>query len=176
MSQEERNNRPSSKKKVKSSSGRKQGYKMASWQKEIQKAACREKDLEGFNAFMEALVDLLERFQGETFIIEGDSREFNLFCSPMDFLFVLQKVAKKRGYAGASSLIFFVNQSVPSIKLCLKVYDLYDMIKSERAMPFEEEVKEDFFLSLLEALRGIEGSFPDKELLTKVFLRSLGKT
>lgn len=175
MSQEERNNRPSSRKKVKSSSGRKQGYKMSSWQKEIQKAACRERDLEGFNFFVNALIELLERYQGRTFIIEENKREPNLFASFVDRLYVLQKVTRKRGHAGASALVFFVNQARPSVKMCLKGYDLYDMIKNKRIAPLEKEVKKDFFRFLIAVLKETEASFPDEGVLMKNFSQSLNE-
>ena len=170
-----KNNHLSSQKKVKSSSGRKQGYRMSAWQKDIQRAACREDDLEGFNKFMEIFVYLVKEMRGKAFYIIDKPLEKGIFFSQESHIFLLEQVNRKKNASGSVAVCFFRNVSMPNVKVAFRVYDLYIMMKNGQFYPVNEEDREDFFIPMLEVLERGNLDFPDKDTLRKRLAKSLSE-
>jgi len=170
-----KNNYLSSQKKVKSSSGRKQGYRMSAWQKDIQRAACREDDLEGFNKFMGIFVYLVKEMKGKAFYIIDKPLEKGFFFSQENYIFLLDQVSSKKDASGSVVMFFFRNVSMPNVKVAFRAYDLYIMMKSGQFYPMNDEDREDFFIPMLEVIERGDLDFPDKGTLRKRLVKSLSE-
>lgn len=130
-------------KKSKSRAGRKPGYRMESWQKEIQMASVRNKDLECFNLFFGEFVEVCCQFVGQVFYLPPESGERGLFYD--DRLFVLREAICREGKPPSSTKFFFRSEAMSWKKLCLGAFDLYVSIRDKKLFPVEEMVRADLY-------------------------------
>ena len=139
-----------SNRKVKSSAGRKPGYKMQAWQKELQLASMRNRDLEQFNRFLLDFIAINENCLGERFFIERDhsGQPFHL---PEDDIFLLRQVLRREGDRFGHTLFLYENTEAGGRRLCLKVFDQYSLMKEGKLYPADENVRRDLVRSVLES-------------------------
>lgn len=139
-----------SNRKVKSSAGRKPGYKMQTWQKELQLASMRNRDLEQFNRFLLDFIAINENCLGERFFIERDhsGQPFHL---PEDDIFLLRQVLRREGDRFGHTLFLYENTEAGGRRLCLKVFDQYSLMKEGKLYPADENVRRDLVRSVLKS-------------------------
>ncbi|MFP4482568.1 MAG: hypothetical protein ACLFN0_07250 [Thermovirgaceae bacterium] len=137
-----------SNKKGKSSAGRKPGYKMQAWQKELQLASMRNRDLEQFNRFLIEFIDVHDGYRGERFFVERD-HSGQPFYLPEDDVFILRDILHHARGRFGHTLFLYENMVMSGQRLCLKVFDQYSFIKEGKLYPLDDEVRTAFRKTLL---------------------------
>lgn len=161
---DKKNNSPLTK--GKSSSGRKPGYKMKTWQKDIQLASLRNRDLENFNIFLNDFAALFTSLKGEIFFMTPkDSRNETLF--PKDHIYVMEQVTSNKKQNSSEVLYLFINTEEASRKLCLKTHELYIMVRDNKLFPAKEKTRKFFLESLMNAVYKDKIRFPEQEIISR---------
>ena len=152
--------------KGKSSSGRKPGYKMKTWQKEIQLASLRNRDLENFNIFLSDFAALCTSLKGEAFFLTtGNSGNEPLF--PEDHIYVMEQVTSNKKQNSSEVLYLFRNTEETSRKICLKTHELYIMVRDNKLFPAEKNTRRFFLESLMNAVYKDKIRFPEQEIISR---------
>lgn len=152
--------------KGKSLSGRKPGYRMKGWQKEVQLTSLRNRDLENFNLFLSEFVVLFRSRIGETFYILPDRMEGKLFFQE-DHIYRLKRIFKRKALSETEALFFYENINLHNRKMCLKTYEQYSLLRDRRFFPADVSVRESLFESIRRAVF-MEGlRFPEQELIVR---------
>lgn len=134
--------------KSKSRAGRKPGYRMEPWQKEIQMASVRNKDLECFNLFFGEFVGVCCEFVGQVFYLPPEGGERELFYD--DRLFVLMEGIRRDDAPPSSVKFFFQSEAMPWKKLCPGAFDLYVAMRDKKLFPADETVRADLYCRIRE--------------------------
>lgn len=153
-------------KKGKSLSGRKPGYKMKEWQKEVQLASLRNRDLENFNVFLNELVSLFRAIRGERFFLAPFQIDKDLFF-PEDHIYVLEKVLLRPGVSGSDALFFYRHVHDTCRRTCLKTYEQYDLTKDLKLFPLEERVRKDLYNTIRTVAFSKGLRFPEQDLICR---------
>jgi hypothetical protein len=137
---------------------------MEFWQKEIQTASLRSKELDSFNRFLARFVELsCERLVGKRFSISFPSSGGAWPWSEPEDDYVLE-VSRQRPQAVPSEMLFnYVKPSSRWNRYCLKAYDHYVAIRDGKIRPVDPEVERDFLKTLKEEILNRELRFPDAE-------------
>jgi hypothetical protein len=145
--------------KVKSPAGRKQGYRMQAWQKELQLTSIRNRDLENFNSFLRDFAGVLQSFRGKEFFILSDTPQRNHLV-PHERVFLLRDVLKRDGGLSCNTLFLYQNVSLEWERVCLKVFDNYTLVREKKLFPHEEEAKTEMYRLIGRLARTHEQDFP----------------
>jgi hypothetical protein len=129
-----------SNKKGKSSAGRKPGYRMQTWQKELQLASMRNRDLEQFNRFLLEFIAIHEEYRGKRFFIERDHSGRPFFL-PEDDVFILRDIIHRAADRFGHTLFLYENTTISRQRLCLKVFDQYSLMKEGKLYPVDSEAR-----------------------------------
>lgn len=153
-------------KKGKSLSGRKPGYRMKGWQKEVQLTSLRNRDLENFNLFLKDFVNLFAPLVGERFYIIPDHIDSSLFL-PGEHVYTLKRIFRRKNLPETEALFFYVDADQHCRKICLKAYEQYSLLRDRQFFPADVSVRK----SLFESIRGAvfrEGlRFPEQDLIDR---------
>lgn len=149
--------------KSKSRAGRKPGYRMESWQKEIQMVSVRNKDLECFNLFFRDFVGICRDFAGQVFYLAPESGERSLFYD--DRLFCLRQCICRDGGFPTETKFFFQSRSMSWKKLCLGAFDLYVSVREKVTFPADETVRSDLYRRIRESAFKEGFKFHDQKIL-----------
>lgn len=145
--------------------GRKPGYRMESWQKEIQLASVRNKDLESFNRFLGQFVQTCLDLEGEVFFIPPESGEKRFFYE--DHLYVLRQCICRDHEPRSSTRFFFQGQSLTWKKVCLGAFDFYRAVRDKTLFPEDESIRTGLY-KRVRSLAGGEGlKFADQKTLDR---------
>ncbi len=153
-------------KKGKSLSGRKPGYRMKEWQKEVQLASLRNRDLENFNIFLKEFAFLFRQLTGERFFLAPSRIDRDLFFAE-DHVYVLEKVFQRTGLSATEALFFYRNQNRECKRACLKTYEQYALTRDRKLFPLEETVRTDLFNSIRTAAFREDLRFPEQDLICR---------
>lgn len=153
-------------KKGKSLSGRKPGYKMKEWQKEVQLTALRNRDLENFNIFLYEFANIFRKMSGERFFLATNQVDRDLFF-PEDHTYILEKVLQRQGLPSTNALFLYRNVENPCKKACLKTYEQYAMTRDRQLFPIEKTTREELFQSIRTAAFREDLRFPEQQLICK---------
>jgi hypothetical protein len=145
--------------KVKSPAGRKQGYRMQAWQKELQLTSIRNRDLENFNSFLRDFAEVLQGFRGKEFFILSDTPQRNHLV-PQERVFVLRDVLKRDGGLSCNTLFLYQNVSLEWERVCLKVFDNYTLVREKKLFPHGEEARTEMYRLIGCLARTHEQDFP----------------
>ncbi len=159
---EDKNTPPN--KKGKSFSGRKPGYRMKEWQKEVQLASLRNRDLENFNIFLQEFASIFRELAGERFFLAPSQIDRDLFF-PEDHVYILEKVLQRSGISATEALFFYRDQNRGYKKACLKTYEQYTLTRDRKLFPLEETVRKDLLNSIRTAAFREGLHFPEQNLI-----------
>lgn len=120
-------------KKKKQKLGRKLGFRMADWQKQLQIEAIRHKELESFNLFLNKFTECFFKYENETFLYIIFDERYN-----HQKTFFLSQI--KKDQILCRSIFYFKEEGNPRNLLCLKAYDLYEGFIDSTFVPEDETV------------------------------------
>lgn len=144
--------------------GRKPGYRMESWQKEIQLTSLRTRELDSFNRFLARFVALsCERLVGKRFVIPSLSPAGAWLWNDPEDDYVLEAPRQHLQLSPSEALFSYVKLSARWNRYCLKAYDHYVAIRDRRIRPVDPEVERDFLKSLKDEILKQDLKFPDAE-------------
>jgi hypothetical protein len=123
--------------KVKSSPGRKPGYRMKTWQKEVQLASLRNQELKKFNIFLEKFVHICAEMEGERFYMEKE-REDNTDLFVIDNTYILESVYGRNQPFPGGVIFFFRHENCCWKKECIKTHEMYSLVMGSRLFPSGE--------------------------------------
>jgi len=160
----ERENLEHSNRKGKRMVGRKPGYRMESWQKEIQMASLRSKELDSFNRFLDRFVGIsCENLAGKRFVISLSSPAGAWpWNQPVDD-YVLEVLQKRGRFQVSETLFYYVKVGSRWNRYCLKAYEHYVAIRDRKIRPVDPEVERAFLESLKQEILDHGLKFPDAE-------------
>jgi len=160
----DRENLEHSNRKGKRTVGRKPGYRMESWQKEIQVASLRTRELDSFNRFLARFVALsCERLAGKRFVISFPSPAGTWPWSDPEDVYVLEVHRQNLKLPFSETLFNYVKLGSRWNRHCLKAYDHYLAIRDRKIRPVDPEVERDFLESLRDEILSQDLKFPDAE-------------
>lgn len=151
---------PAPDRKGKSSAGRKQGYKMQAWQKELQLTSIRNRDLENFNHFLVSFIDVLQGFKGEEFFLVQENVQKDSLVPP-ERVFVLKEILRRRGGLYCNTLFLYQNVTMSWERICLKVFDHYTLVRDKKLYPIREDARSEMYCLLHRLAILHEQNFPE---------------
>lgn len=129
---------PAPDRKGKSPAGRKQGYKMQGWQKELQLTSIRNRDLENFNHFLIGFIETLQDFKGEEFYMVHDGLQKDPLAPP-ERIFILKDILRRRGGLYCNTLFLYQNVTMSWERICLKAFDNYTLVRDRKLFPLSAD-------------------------------------
>ncbi len=145
--------------------GRKPGYRMESWQKEIQLASARNKDLESFNCFFNGFIHAFAGLEGRIFFIPPESGERRFFYE--DHLFILRQCIRGGNEPQSATRFLFQGLNLTWKKACIGAFDLYSDLRDKKIFPEEETVRRELYRTICRLARAEGLKFGDQKIIEK---------
>jgi|GEM_PF-928245 len=153
-------------KKGKSLSGRKPGYRMKEWQKEVQLTSIRNRDLDCFNSFLEEFVSISKGLADEKFFIIPDRMDGNL-SFPEDHIYIFKHFFRRNDLPDTETLFLYANVNLSYKKICLKAYEQYALLRDRQFFPVDMSVRRSLFDSIRTAVFREGLRFPEQDLICR---------
>ncbi|MFA0888294.1 MAG: hypothetical protein ACC613_04240 [Synergistales bacterium] len=141
--------------------GRKPGYRMESWQKEVQTASLRSKEMEAFNLFFDRFVELsCEHLVGERFRVSFQSTAGPCPWDDPGEECVLETFLRRPQAPLSETLFNYVGVQSRWRRYCLKAYDHYIAVRDGKIRPMDPNVAGPFGKALRDEilLKGLKFS------------------
>ena len=121
--------------KIRKTSGRKPGYVMKEWQKDIQRQNVRYKEAVSFCAFLDDFMSSIYNMIETKFYI-FDSRDTEKVTDDKQ-VYILTSI--KKGRTSSETILYFQNISEKWKRLSFKAFEFYETVRNHQSYPLNEE-------------------------------------